>query len=88
MYNIDMVFKVKFNNSNNLHIKPTFISTNNSQLKPQFTDSDSMYSNTHFNTSQNTFIPKAEVTPVEKDIYYDEVIYYDGGNVEGYGYDK
>lgn len=88
MYNIDMVFKVKFNKSNNLHAKPKFISTNNSYSKPKFTGSTNMYSNAQFNTSQNTFIPKAEVAPVEKDIYYDEVIYYDGGNVEGYGYNK
>lgn len=83
-----MVFKVKMINSNNLHAKPKFISTNNSYAKPQFTGSNSLYSNTQFNDSQNTFIPKAEVTPVEEDIYYDEVIYYDGGNVEGYGYNK
>jgi len=40
-----------------------------------------------FNRTQNTFKPKAEVTPVETDIYYDEIIYYDGGDVHGYGDD-
>lgn len=29
MNNIDMVFKVKFNDSNNLYIKPKFINLNN-----------------------------------------------------------
>ena len=38
-----------------------------------------------FNRTQNTFKPKAEVTPVEQDIYYDAIIYYDGGDVHGYG---
>ena len=23
----------------------------------------------------------------DEDIYYDEIVYYDGGDVEGYGYD-
>ena len=87
MNNIDMVFKVKFSNSNNLHAKPKFIATNNSYTKPNFTGSDNLYSNTEFNDSENTFKPKAEVTPVEQDIYHDEVIYYDGGDVKGYGYD-
>lgn len=42
---------------------------------------------TKFNKTKNHFKPKAEVTPVEQEIYYDEVIYYDGGNIEGYGDD-
>ena len=40
-----------------------------------------------FDKTESHFKPKAEVTPVEQDIYYDEVIYYDGGNVKGYGDD-
>lgn len=40
-----------------------------------------------FDKSESHFKPKAEVTPVEQEIYYDEVIYYDGGNIEGYGDD-
>ncbi len=23
----------------------------------------------------------------DEDIYYDEIVYYDGGDIEGYGYD-
>lgn len=38
-----------------------------------------------FGKTESHFKPKAEVTPVEQDIYYDEVVYYDGGNIEGYG---
>ena len=56
--------------------RTTFISSNNS------------YSKLKFNKSGNTFKPKAQITPTQQDIYYDEVIYYDGGNVEGYGDDK
>ena len=28
-----------------------------------------------------------ETRAEEDDIYYDEIVYYDGGDVEGYGYD-
>ena len=54
-------------------------------FKVQFYSSENSYGKIKFNKTQNTFKPKAEVTPVEEDIYYDEVVYYDGGNVEGYG---
>ena len=54
-------------------------------FKVKFNSSNNSYSKLKFNRTQNTFKPKAEVTPVEQDIYYDEIIYYDGGNVEGYG---
>lgn len=54
-------------------------------FKVQFNGSNNFYSNIKFNKVQNTFIPRAEVTPTEEDIEYDEIVYYDGGNVEGYG---
>ena len=54
-------------------------------FKVKFYSSENNYSNLHFNKTQSMFKPKAEVTPVEEDIYYDEIVYYDGGNVEGYG---
>ena len=54
-------------------------------FKIQFNTSGNTYSNLKFNRTSNGFTPKAEITPVEQDIYYDEVIYYDGGDVHGYG---
>lgn len=54
-------------------------------FKVKFNSSGSSFSKIKFNQTQNTFKPKAEVTPVEEDIYYDEIIYYDGGDVHGYG---
>lgn len=54
-------------------------------FKLQFNSSNNNYSKLNFNKSTNNFKPKAEVTPTEEDIYYDEVIYYDGGDVYGYG---
>ena len=54
-------------------------------FKVKFNTSNNSFSKLKFNKTQNTFKPKAEVTPVEEDIYYDEIVYYDGGDVYGYG---
>ena len=58
---------------------------NDRSFKVQFNNSINVYSKLKFNRTSNNFKPKAEVTPTEEDIYYDEVIYYDGGDVHGYG---
>ena len=54
-------------------------------FKVKFNSSNNIYSKLQFSRTSNNFKPKAEVTPIEQDIYYDEVIYYDGGDVYGYG---
>ncbi len=54
-------------------------------FKVQFNSSNNSYSKLKFNRTSNNFKPKAEVTPTEEDIFYDEIIYYDGGDVYGYG---
>ena len=54
-------------------------------MRVKFNTSTNTYSKVKFNKTNNTFKPKAEVTPVEEDIYYDEIVYYDGGDVRGYG---
>ena len=54
-------------------------------FRVKFNSSTNTYSKVKFNKSQNNFKPKSEITPTEQDIYYDEVIYYDGGDVKGYG---
>lgn len=56
-------------------------------FKVQFNTSGNIYSKIKFNRTTNNFKPKAEVTPTEQEIYYDEIIYYDGGGVHGYGND-
>ena len=53
-------------------------------FKVQFNTSNNFYSKIKFSKTENHFKPKAEVTPKEEDIYYDEVIYYDGGGVDGW----
>lgn len=55
------------------------------ETKVKFNPSGSFYNSIKFQRTNRTFKPKAEVSPVEQDIYYDEVIYYDGGDVKGYG---
>ena len=57
-------------------------------FKLQFSTSNNIYSNLKFSKSTNYFKPKTEVAPIEQNIYYDEVVYYDGGDVKGYGYEK
>ena len=59
--------------------------SNDRSFKVQFNSSNNVYSKLKFNRVSNNFKPKAEVTPTEEDIYYDEIIYYDGGDVHGYG---
>ena len=54
-------------------------------FKVQFNTSSNAYSKIKFNKTSNNFKPKAEVTPVEQEVYYDEIVYYDGGDVHGYG---
>lgn len=99
MSNIDRSFKVQFNGSNNSYGNLKFTKTSNdfnSQTKIASSTTDknfkvyfngsnnSFNSKTNFNENSNTFKPKAEVTPTEEDIYYDEIIYYDGGGVDGW----
>lgn len=54
-------------------------------FKIQFNNSKNVYPKVKLSETTNNFKPKAEITPVEENIYYDEVIYYDGGDVHGYG---
>lgn len=99
MSNIDRSFKVQFNGSNNSYGNLKFTKTSNNfssktklvssqtdkQFEVHFSSSDNNFSSkTNLNNTSNTFKPKAEVTPTEEDIYYDEIIYYDGGGVDGW----
>jgi hypothetical protein len=56
--------------------KVKFLSQNSTPIKTKLTKSDSVVD---VKGDFSTGTPKDEV-------YYDEVIYYDGGGVEGYGY--
>ena len=72
-------------NSNNQTFKTSVYKVSNS------IQTISQFNKTTLSTSTNTSSSKIETKtdinnqPVE-DLYYDEVIYYDGGGVEGYGH--
>lgn len=51
----------------------------------KFNPSGNIYNSVKFKRTDRAIRPRMEVTPVEKEIYYDEVIWYDGGDVKGYG---
>ena len=59
---------------------------NNKTFSVQFNSSNNAFSGIGFNKVSNSFSPSTGIKPTSEDIYYDEVIFYDGGDVEGYGY--
>lgn len=54
-------------------------------FKLKFSSGQSIFTNIKFNKTSNNMDIDAHVRPTDEDIYYDEIIYYDGGGVEGYG---
>lgn len=77
---------IDFNTSqNNFQSKANDI---NQTIKVDFVHIDNSYSNISMNKTVNNIDSRTEVEPVERDIYYDKVVYYDGGDVKGYGYDE
>ena len=59
----------------------------NKTMKVKFSSTETAYSNIGFHKTSNDFSPDTHIKPTDEDIYYDEVIYYDGGDVYGYGDD-
>ena len=58
----------------------------NNTFKLNFSSSKTVFDKINFTkTTSNINIP-SNIQPTDEDIYYDEVVYYDGGGVEGYGY--
>ena len=45
------------------------------------------YSKLKFEKTDSSFKIKSALDSTDKEIYYDEIIYYDGGGVHGYGDD-
>ena len=54
-------------------------------MKVKFNSTDTAYSNIGFHKTTNDFSPDAHIKPDSEDIYYDEIVFYDGGDVYGYG---
>ena len=78
-------FNTKMNTSQNNFV--TTSTDTNKTIKVKFNSTDSSYSNIGFHKTSNDFTPDTHIKPTDEDIYYDEVIYYDGGDVYGYGDD-
>ncbi len=54
-------------------------------FKLKFSSAKSEFSNLKFSKTSNNIGVDTHMRPTDEDIYYDEVVYYDGGGVEGYG---
>lgn len=54
-------------------------------MKIKFSTQNQRYDNLHFSKTTSDFDMSTNVRPTDEDIYYDEIVYYDGGGVEGYG---
>lgn len=76
-----------FNSSQN-NLNMTTNSKIDRTIKMDFNNSNNLYSGINMSKSDNDIGSRIEVTPSREDIYYDEIIYYDGGDVDGYGYDE
>ena len=67
---------------NNFQVTPTDI---NRTIKVNLISPGNIYSDINMSKTSNDFGSRMETMNNEKDIYYNEVVYYDGGDVKGYG---
>ena len=54
-------------------------------LNIKFSTQNKEFTNLHFTKTNSNLDVSTSVRPTDEDIYYDEIVYYDGGGVEGYG---
>jgi len=88
-------FKIHFNSSEQ-SFKPKF-SRVSTETKPKVEITKNNNFKTQFNSSEQSFKSKFSQKPIEtkpqvepkaesvEDVYYDEIVFYDGGGVDGYG---
>ena len=76
-------FSVKLNSNNRIFKTPITKIINTVTTTTQLNESTV---STSVNTSSSAIETKTDINnqPID-DLYYDEVVYYDGGGVEGYG---
>lgn len=55
------------------------------QTRFQVSSKKNNYSKLNFRKTDSSFKVKSSLDPVDKEIYYDDIVYYDGGDVYGYG---
>ncbi len=51
----------------------------------KFSTQNQRFDKLKFTKTSSDLDISTHVRPSEEDIYYDEIVYYDGGGVEGYG---
>lgn len=82
MSEIDRTFNVKFNPNSNFKVK---LEKSSSAMSVQFDKNQSSFK-TSIDKIDNSINTKSDLNnSPEPDTWYDEIIYYDGGGVEGYG---
>ena len=79
---INQTFKVSFTSNSNFNVK---LEKDNSLISTKLETTESSF-NTQIDKTNSSIDAKTDInnTP-EEDVWYDEIIYYDGGGVEGYG---
>ena len=84
--NLDRTFRIQLNDDSVRNLKVDLEKQEGAPVDMDFTNLAPAL-NTKVETSQSGFETKSEInnTPTEDD-WYDEIIFYDGGGVEGYGY--
>ena len=84
MNEINRTFKVDFNSSShsNFHMQLT---KESSSIPLKIEETNNALNST-VDTSSNTIEADTDINNSSEDTWYDEVIFYDGGGVEGYGY--
>ena len=82
MSEVNQTFNVKFNSDSNFKVKLGKI---DSSMPIDFNKSKSSFK-TKVDNKDNSVHAKSDINnSPEPDTWYDEIIYYDGGGVEGYG---
>ena len=84
MINQPQSFKTQLNSSEKVDFKVNF-NAQNLVIPTQLEKVDSEIT-TKADLSSNTIESSGVINNNPKDEFYDEIIYYDGGGVEGYGY--
>lgn len=84
MNEINRTFKVDFNSNShsNFYVQLT---KESSSIPLKIEEIDNVLNST-VDISSNTIEADTDINNSSEDTWYDEVIFYDGGGVEGYGY--
>lgn len=83
MNEINRTFKVDFNSSSHSSFQVQ-LTKESSSIPLKIEENNNVLKST-VDSSNNVVEAEADVNNSPEDTWYDEIIYYDGGGVEGYG---